>query len=71
MIMIDIPEPKRCEECPCSYFIRSGEYEGMMMCNAMEFKDTHLGFHEELSKYFIVEENHRPENCPITVLREG
>jgi hypothetical protein len=29
-----------------------------------------MAIDEELSKYFIVEENHRPENCPITVLRE-
>ena len=65
MIMIDIPEPKKCEECPCSYWITSGEFEGAMMCNAMEFKAQHTGFSEEMRKYFIVQEDHRPDNCPI------
>lgn len=69
MLMIDIPEPKTCEECPCSYWIRSGEYEGLMMCNAMEFKACGT-FHEELTQYFIVKEDHRPENCPIKEVNE-
>jgi hypothetical protein len=63
--MIDIPEPASCEDCPCSYYIMTGEYEGMMMCNAMEFKAKSQGFHEELSRYFVVEEDHRPSGCPI------
>lgn len=64
MLMIDIPEPKTCEECPCSYWIRSGEYEGLLMCNALEFKERG-SFHDELQKFFIVREDHRSENCPI------
>ena len=74
MIMIDIPEPKKCEECPCSYWVTSGDYEGLMMCNAMEFKEFSkqgLEFHEELRKYFIVQEDHRPENCPIMPYPDG
>ena len=70
MIVMDIQEPTKCEECPCSYWITSGEYEGQLMCNAMEFKhQTEFketdGFHEYMRKYFIVQEDHRPENCPI------
>ena len=73
MIMIDIPEPKKCEECPCSYLIRTGEYAGLTMCNAMEFKaasEDGMKFHEELQKYFIVQEDHRPDNCPIMPIWE-
>ena len=71
MIMMDIPEPRKCEECPCSYWITSGEYEGLMMCNAMEFKANQSGFHEELKRYFIVQEDHRPDNCPIMPCTDG
>ena len=36
-----------------------------MMCNAMEFKAREGMFKEDLTKYFIVSEDHRPVNCPI------
>ena len=68
MIIMDIPMPGRCMDCPCSRWITSGEYEGLLMCNAMEFKTlTAAGesFHEDIRKYFIVEEDHQPSNCPI------
>jgi hypothetical protein len=65
MIVIDVPMPETCEDCPCSYYIRTGEYEGLMMCNAMEFKAQKSGFREELSKHFVVAEDCRPDNCPI------
>lgn len=65
MIVIDVPMPENCEKCPCSYYIQSGEYEGLMMCNAMEFKSIQSGFREELSRFFVVAEDHRPDNCPI------
>lgn len=65
MIVIDMPMPANCEECPCSYYVMSGKYEGNMICNAMEFKSNHSGFREELSKFFVVAEDHRPSNCPI------
>ena len=68
MIVMDIPEPKKCEECPCSYYITSGEYEGLMMCNAMEFKRTQAGFMDDLSRYFVVAEDHRPDGCPIVMV---
>ena len=65
MILMDIPEPKKCDDCPCSYVIMTGEYEGLMMCNAMEFKRTQAGFREELARYFVTPEDHRPDGCPI------
>ena len=67
MIVIDIPMPKNCEDCPCSYYVQTGEYEGAMICNAMEFKSNSAGFREEISKFFVVAENHRPDNCPIVM----
>ena len=67
MILMDIPEPRTCEDCPCAYWIRGGKYEGMLMCNAMEFKTrSEREFREDISHYFLVApEAHRPEGCPI------
>ena len=67
MILIDMPMPGNCEDCPCSYYIQTGDYEGLMMCNAMEFKQNSTGFQEELSRYFVVAEDHRPDGCPIKI----
>ena len=67
MIVMDIPEPKTCEDCPCFYQIRTGEWEGMTMCNAMEYKDISSGFRKELSRYFVIAEDHKPEGCPIRI----
>ena len=67
MIVMDIPMPQNCLDCPCSYYVQTGEYEGAMICNAMEFKQNSTGFREEISKFFVVAENHRPENCPIVM----
>ena len=68
MIVIDMPMPANCEACPCSYYVMTGEYEGMMICNAMEFKEKSSGFREELSKYYVVAEDHRPDNCPMMII---
>ena len=65
MVIVDMPMPANCEDCPCSYYVQTGEYEGAMICNAMEFKANSMGFREELSKFFIVMEDHRPDNCPM------
>lgn len=66
MILMDMPMPESCGNCPCSYQIRTGEYEGMTMCNALEFKDINTGYKNEMSKYFVVEEERRrPDNCPM------
>ena len=65
MVMIDMPMPERCMDCPCSYWIQSGEYEGLMMCNAMEFKAHRSELREISTEYFVVQEDHRPETCPM------
>ena len=63
MIMIDIPEPKICDECPCSYWIRSGEYEGRLMCQAMEFASRTEGINH--TGKWVVDPDLIPDNCPI------
>lgn len=74
MIMINIPMPEKCEDCPMSYYIRSGDYEGMMMCNAMEARDKYLLREptEDVTKNYLVDEwkPTRPENCPIKSPRD-
>ena len=70
MIMIDMPMPANCETCPCSYYVMTGEFEGQMICNAMEFKQNSTGFREELSNYFVVAADHRPESCPMMEVME-
>lgn len=60
MIRIDIPMPGRCEECPCSYFIRTGPHEGEMMCEAMEVNGYTA--EDSILEYWAAG---RPENCPI------
>lgn len=67
MILIDIPMPGNCGDCPCSYYVQTGDYEGMMICNAQEFKENAAGFREDLSEYFVVANDHRPESCPIVM----
>ena len=67
MIVMDIPMPQNCLDCPCSYYIQTGDYAGVMMCNAMEFKSNSAGFRGEISKFFVVAENHRPNSCPIVM----
>ena len=64
MIEIDIPMPENCMDCPCSYWIRSGELEDMMLCNALEFK---MRATKTNIKRCLVDEYaaHRPKRCPI------
>lgn len=69
MLLVDVPMPPRCLVCPCSYVIQTGDQEGKLMCNALEWKDVvraaemPLSFREE----WLLEwgENSRPEKCPI------
>ena len=66
MILVDIPMPENCINCPCSYWIISGDYQGNWMCNAMEFKAGRSGdYPKNISDFFVTLEDHRPENCPI------
>ncbi len=67
MIMMDIPEPRTCEDCPCSHFVREGDYEGIMMCAAMEFKANQLGFREPVIAYAVDPDDHQPSGCPIVM----
>jgi hypothetical protein len=64
MIKIDIPMPEKCMDCPCSYWIRSGEYEDMLLCNALEFKKkaNHIQMRECLVDEYSTR---RPKRCPI------
>lgn len=65
MILIDIPMPEQCGECPCSYYIQTGKYEGCMMCNAMEYKNISDGVLPELDGCLVFENGSRPDGCPI------
>ena len=62
MILIDIEMPKRCADCPCAYWIQTGEYQGMLMCNALEYK---AGENAADKSRFIVNENGKPGRCPL------
>lgn len=69
MIQIDIPMPKNCDECPISYYIQSGEFEGRLMCNALEFRESSK-FRESsshiLENYLVNEwDEERPKKCPL------
>ena len=65
MIIIDIPIPRNCEECPCSYWIRSGENEGKMMCNAIEFKCARNRKRNKKPADCIIHGPKTPDGCPI------
>lgn len=58
MIVIDMPMPQRCAQCPCIYLIMTGSRAGRTMCCAMEARGD---------RYVLVDEYEakRPENCPI------
>ena len=69
MIVVDMPMPKNCEDCPMSYWIWSGGYEGLMMCNALEFRERMKlrELAEDITKNYLVDSSSdkRPEGCPI------
>ena len=57
MVRIDMPMPDRCINCPCSYWIQTGQKKGMLMCNIMEY----IG-----EKYCLVDEHGiKPIDCPM------
>lgn len=62
MICMNIPMPKNCAECPCSYLVRTGEYSGFTMCEALEKKEPGHG-----TAYYLIEEfaPERPARCPM------
>lgn len=76
MIKVDIPMPRNCDDCPFSYLIRSGIYEGHTMCNAMEARTNAMVFREPSVTYdpfvphdddYLIDDYLRtkPDNCPI------
>lgn len=69
MIAIDMPLPKRCMDCPLSYHIMSGRLKGMVLCEALEYRDAKLFLPKD---NFLVDRlgNNRPNNCPIKYAME-
>ena len=74
MIVVDIPTPQNCDDCPFSYMIRTGMYEGRRMCNAMEARGNALRMAEPEVTYnpyspedYLVDDytKARPCVCPI------
>ncbi len=58
MILIDMPMPARCVECPCAAFTRTSSKDMRTMCRAMQAAGR---------KYVLVNDwaDVRPEDCPI------
>lgn len=66
MIGINIQMPESCASCPCSYWVQNGEYEGMLMCQAMESMLPETDG-DQTGKCIVDEwAEKRPENCPMT-----
>ena len=65
MVTIDMKLPEMCEDCPCSYWIRTGPNSGRLMCQVMEAN----GKTEQES---LVEEwaRERPRSCPIQEVKK-
>ena len=68
MLLIDMPMPDNCGNCPCSYMILTGEHSGELMCCAMEWKfvckmgDSVTEFQQE---WVVSCNGKRPARCPI------
>ena len=58
MICVDIPMPRKCYDCPMSYWILTGSNEGRLMCEAIACRDGVVLIVDEKAKK-------RPEDCPI------
>ena len=58
MIQIDMPLPKKCDDCPCSYHIRTGPHEGELMCETLEY----IGWDIDET---IIKHVKRLSNCPM------
>lgn len=63
MIQIDMQMPKRCSECPCSYWIQTGEYAGECMCQVMEYQGMEVC-------ETLVEGMKRSDDCPMEEVDE-
>ena len=58
MIRIDMPIPRSCLDCPCSYWVQTGPMAGQMICNVMDY----LGHGAVVVDTFDVG---RDTKCPI------
>ena len=59
MLMMDMPLPQSCENCPCSYWVQTGPNAGQLICEAMESNGK---------KDIVVDwgrSKKRPPKCPI------
>jgi len=72
MIGMDMTMPKNCRECPCSYYIRTGAYEGDLICEVMEYISLIKGTIDVKNGpgAFLVDglRNDRPAGCPLKEL---
>lgn len=68
MIGLEMAMPKNCRECPCSYYIRTGAYEGDLICEVLEYISLEKGINVENGPgAFLVDglQNNRPAGCPM------
>lgn len=61
MIGFEMEMPERCENCPCSYYIRTGAYRDRLMCEVLE--KTEPG--APVDRYLVEEYRPRQEKCPM------
>ena len=65
MVVVNMPLPKRCFDCPLSHWVESGDYEGMLMCNAME-ANLELNGLDRTGECLVDEDAaKRPDDCPM------
>lgn len=62
MILIEKPYPSRCMNCPCSYWLRSGKYNGRLMCEALVRRREDQALRENGMR--------RPDDCPVRLQEE-
>ena len=62
MIIVDVPMPANCGECPLAYWTMSDQDNGTLICHAVEHRD-----HPEHLEDIFVDANaeDRPIFCPI------
>lgn len=74
MVMMNMPMPRTCSGCPCSYWIQSGRHEGRLMCEAKEKQMGENGYDgDDLTRDCLVNEFAilRPKDCPIVGWKAG
>ena len=62
MVGFEMKMPERCDDCPCSYEIRSGKWQGHLMCEALEKMDPEAGKESYLVDAWSWG---RPTKCPM------